>query len=109
VIDNAYKGLKPAQFTGANYDLNPPSKDATRPVGSWNATRIVARGNHVEHWLNGVKIVEYEFGSADWQKRMQASKFKDLPHYARSKRGHIGLQDHGDRVAYRNIKIRELP
>ncbi len=108
VIDNAYKGLKPAQFAGSNYDLHPPSRDVTRPVGTWNETRILARGNHVEHWLNGVKIVEYDFGSDDWQQRMLASKFKELPHYAKAKKGHIGLQDHGDRVAYRNIKIREL-
>jgi len=109
VIDNAYKEpLKPGQLAGANYDMNPPSRDVTRAPGSWNETRIVARGNHVEHWLNGVKIVEYEIGSEDWLKRLQASKFKDLPHYAKARKGHIALQDHGDRVAYRNIKIREL-
>jgi hypothetical protein len=108
VIDNAYTGLKPAQVAGSNYDLQPPSRDVTKPVGSWNETRIVARGNHVEHWLNGVKIVEYELGSDNWQKQLLASKFKDLPHYAKAKKGHIGLQDHGDRVAYRNIKIREI-
>jgi hypothetical protein len=109
VIDNAYKEpLKPGQLAGANYDLNPPSRDATTPIGTWNATRIVARGSHVEHWLNGVKVVEYELWSDDWLKRVQASKFKDLPNYARAKRGRIALQDHGDRVAYRNFKIREI-
>jgi hypothetical protein len=109
IIDNAYKEpLKPGQLAGANYDLNPPSRDATRPIGTWNDARIVARGSHVEHWLNGVKVVEYELWSDDWQKRVQASKFKDLPNYARAKRGHIALQDHGDRVAYRNFKIREV-
>jgi hypothetical protein len=109
VIDNAYKEpLKPGQLAGANYDLHPPLRDATRPIGSWNQTRILARGSHVEHWLNGVKVVEYELWSDDWQKRVLASKFKDLPHYAKARKGHIGLQDHGDRVAYRNIKIREL-
>ena len=109
VIDNAYREpLKPGQLAGANYDLHPPTRDATRPIGTWNETRIVARGSHVEHWLNGVKVVEYELWSDDWQKRVQASKFKDLPHYARAKRGHIALQDHGDRVAFRNFKIREI-
>ena len=109
VIDNAYREpLKPGQLAGANYDLHPPSRDATRPIGTWNETRIVARGSHVEHWLNGVKVVEYELWSDDWQKRVQASKFKDLPNYARARRGHIALQDHGDRVAYRNFKIREF-
>jgi hypothetical protein len=109
VIDHNYReALKPGQLTGANYDLNPPSRDVTKPAGTWNATRIVARGNHVEHWLNGVKIVEYEIGSADWTERLMASKFKELPHYAKAKKGRIGLQDHGDRVAYRNIKIKAI-
>jgi hypothetical protein len=111
IIDNAYtKGpLKPTQLAGANYDLHPPAKDATRPIGSWNLTRIVVRGAHVEHWLNGEKIVEYELWSPDWERRVRASKFKDYPQYARATRGHVGLQDHGDRIAFRNIKIREMP
>jgi len=110
VIDNGYtKGkLKPAQYAGANYDLHPPSRDVTKPIGSWNQTRILVRDAHVEHWLNGVKVVEYELWSDDWTERVAASKFKDFPRYARARRGHIGLQDHGDRVAFRNIKIREL-
>ena len=109
IIDNAYREpLKPGQLAGANYDLNPPSRDATKPIGSWNDTRVVARGSHVEHWLNGVKVVEYELWSDDWNRRVQASKFKDFPGYGRARKGHIGLQDHGDRVAYRNIKIREI-
>jgi Domain of Unknown Function (DUF1080) len=109
VIDNAYRpGLKPAQYAGANYDLHPPSRDVTKPVGSWNQTRIVARGAHVEHWLNGVQIVEYELWSPQWEQLVRASKFKDYPKYGRARRGHIGLQDHGDRVAFRNIRIREI-
>jgi hypothetical protein len=109
VIDNAYKdGLKPGQFAAANYDLHPPSRDVTKPVGSWNQTRILARGAHVEHWLNGVKVVEYELWTPDWEQRVRQSKFKDYPSYGRSRRGYIGLQDHGDRVAFRNIKIREI-
>jgi 3-keto-disaccharide hydrolase len=109
IIDNAYKEpLKAVQLAGANYDLDPPSRDATRPIGSWNTAKLVVRGPHVEHWLNGVKVVEYELWSADWERRVGASKFKDFPRYARARRGHIGLQDHGDRVAFRNIKIREV-
>jgi len=109
IIDNAYKEpLKPVQYTGANYDLHPPSRDVTKPIGSWNQTRLVVRGAHVEHWLNGVKVVEYELWNADWERRVRASKFKDYPKYGRARRGHLGLQDHGDRVAYRNIKIRAL-
>jgi 3-keto-disaccharide hydrolase len=109
VIDNAYREpLKPGQLAGANYDLNPPSRDATKPIGSWNETRIVARGSHVEHWMNGVKVVEYELWSEDWERRVRESKFKDFPRYGRARRGRIGLQDHGDSVAFRNIKIRDL-
>jgi hypothetical protein len=109
VIDNAYKGgLKPAQAAGGNYDLHAPARDATRPPGQWNAMRILVKDGHVEHWLNGVKVVEYELGSDDWKRRVQASKFNEFPRYGQARRGHIGLQDHGDRVAYRNIRIREL-
>jgi len=109
IIDNAYsEPLKPVQLAGANYDLDPPSRDVTKPIGEWNETRIVARGPHVEHWLNGVKIVEYELWTADWERRVRESKFRDYPAYGRARRGHIGLQDHGDRVAFRNIRIREL-
>jgi hypothetical protein len=108
IIDNAYskEPLKPVQLAGANYDLHPPLRDATRPIGSWNRTRLLVRGAHVEHWLNGLKVVEYELWSPDWERFVRASKFKDYPNYARARRGHIGLQDHGDTVAFRNIKIR---
>lgn len=109
VIDNAYREpLKPAQLAGANYDLHPPTRDTSRAAGSWNDTRILVRGNHVEHWLNGAKVVEYELGSDDWKRRVQASKFNAHPRYGRARKGHIGLQDHGDTVAYRNIRIRTI-
>ncbi len=109
IIDNGYKeSLKPVQYAGANYDLHPPLRDATKPVGSWNQTRLLVRGAHVEHWLNGVKVVEYELWTPDWEQRVRESKFKDYPNYARARRGRIGIQDHGDRVSYRNIRIREI-
>jgi len=109
IIDNAYKEpLKPVQYTGANYDLHPPSRDVTKPIGTWNQTRLLVRGAHVEHWLNGVKVVEYELWTPDWEQRVKGSKFKDYATYGRARRGHIGLQDHGDRAAYRNIKIRSI-
>ncbi|MGQ0767464.1 MAG: 3-keto-disaccharide hydrolase [Gemmatimonadota bacterium] len=95
--------------SGANYGLYPAARDAVRPVGEWNTARIVARGPHVEHWLNGRKVVTYEMWSPDWEAKVKASKFNQWPSYGRASTGFIGLQDHGDRVAFRNIRIRELP
>jgi hypothetical protein len=94
---------------GANYGLYPAPAGVVRPAGEWNAARLVVNGNHVEHWLNGVKVVDYELGSADWEAKVKASKFVDHPKYGRNAAGHIGLQDHGDLVSYRNIKVRALP
>lgn len=108
VIDNARTDLKPEQTAGANYDLHAPVRDVTKPAGQWNLLRVVVKGRHVEQWLNGTKVVEYELGSEDWTRRVQASKFKAYPRYGIARRGHLGLQDHGDRVAYRNIRLREL-
>jgi hypothetical protein len=109
IDDKGYpEKLKDTQHTGANYDLQPPGRDVSKPAGEWNTTRIVANGNHVEHWLNGVKLVAYEIDSPEWKALVAKSKFKDHPRYARARRGRIGIQDHGDRAAFRNIRIREL-
>jgi hypothetical protein len=111
VIDNAQNpdGGTAVTSAGACYALYGPSRDVTRPAGSWNEVRLVASGSHIEHWLNGVKVVEYELGSADWFAKVQASMFRDVQTYGREPSGHIALQDHGDRVAYRSIKIKLLP
>jgi hypothetical protein len=111
VLDNAEHadGRNPKTSAGSNYALYAPVRDVTRPVGLFNEVRIVVDGAHVEHWLNGEKIIEYELGSPQWQELVAASKFKDMPKYGRVARGHIVLQDHGDKVWYRNIKIRPLP
>jgi len=110
LLDNARHpdGRSPLTSAASCYALYAPSRDATRPVGQWNQTRVVVRGNHVEHWLNGEKVVQYELGSADWQKRVQASKFKNSPRFGKAPRGHIDLQDHGNEIAFRNIKVRPL-
>ena len=94
---------------GACYALYAPPADVMRPAGSWNQARIVVNGAHVEHWLNDVNVVTYELGSADWLARVGSSMFSGVPTYGRQPRGHIALQDHGDRVSYRAIKIRVLP
>ena len=88
--------------------MHAPARDMTKPVGEWNQARLLVNGPHVEHWLNGEKVVEYELWSDDWNQRRQASKFKDWPRYGMARSGHIALQDHGDWVAFRNIKIRRI-
>jgi hypothetical protein len=94
---------------GAAYGLYPSPEGHLKPVGEWNSTRIIARGSHVEHWLNGFKLLEYELGGADWLAKVQASKFNAWPNYGRARSGHIGLQgDHAGTLAFRNIRIREF-
>jgi hypothetical protein len=101
-------GLDRLTAAGSNYALHPVPAGVVKRAGEWNAARIVVKGNHVEHWLNGQKVVEYELLSPDWEAKVKQSKFVEWPGYGRAKQGHIALQDHGDWVAYRNIKIREL-
>ena len=94
---------------GSDYGLYPAPAGVVKPAGQWNQVRLVVKGQHVEHWLNGVKVVEYELGSPDWEAKVKASKFAPHPHYGRNREGYIGLQEHDFWVAYRNIKIRTLP
>jgi hypothetical protein len=106
---NARDGRNRLTSAGANYGLYPSPAGALKPAGEWNATRIVARGTHVEHWLNGVKLLEYDYGSPDWEAKVKASKFSAWPNYGRAARGHIAIQgDHEGVLALRNVKIREL-
>jgi hypothetical protein len=108
IRDNAF-WLDDPYICAACYALYPPSTSAARPVGYWNNGRIVVRGNHVEHWLNGQQVVQYEINSADWKERVKQSKYhQQHPEYGQAKRGHIGVQDYGDYVWYRNVKIRQL-
>jgi hypothetical protein len=110
ILDDARHpdGRRPETSAGSCYGLYPAPRGIVRPAGEWNQTRIVVQGTHVEHWLNGTRIVSYELGSPDWEERVRRSKFASMPRYGRESRGHIALQDHGDWVAYRNIRIRPI-
>ena len=98
----------PSHTAGGLYDLYVPRAAVVRPAGEWNQARIVARGGHIEHWLNGTMIVEAEQGSAAWNARVAASKFRTMPAFGTQRSGVIALQDHGDRVWYRALRIRTL-
>lgn len=110
VLDDAghRDGARPETSAGACYGLYAAPRGVVRSAGEWNEARIVVQGSRVEHWLNGRRVVEYELGSDEWEERVRRSKFADHPAYGRAPRGHIALQDHGDRVAYRNIRIRVM-
>jgi hypothetical protein len=92
---------------GSLYDLIPaPTDKKVMPVGEWNQAHILSEGNHMTYWLNGVKTVEFERGSKEWRELVAGSKYKVWPAFGEAKDGHILLQDHGNLVYYRNIKIR---
>ena len=95
-------------LTGDNYDLHAAGEKTLHGPGQWNTARIRVANNHVEHWLNGTKTVEYVLGSPEWEALVAASKFAPFPQYGRAASGPIGLQDHGRNVFYRNIRILPL-
>ena len=107
---NAPDGKSRLTSAAANYALYPAPAGVVKAADQWNSSRIVARGAHVEHWLNGQKVVEYDTGSPDWEAKVKASKFATWPKYGRIAKGHIGIQgDHAGELAIRNMRIRALP
>ncbi len=109
IDDNSYLP-KPTdkQLTGASYDMYATAPKTLKPVGEWNSTKIVVNGKHVEHWLNDQKIVEYELGSSNWQKRKEACKWNEAKGYGLASKGHIDLQDHGHEVWFKNVMIKTI-
>jgi hypothetical protein len=110
LLDNAKaKGNNiPTHRAGSLYDLVAPPKDVTRPVGEWNEARVRVQGWKIEHWLNGVKLVDIDLASPEGKALIQGSKFETWPRFASLLSGHITLQGYGDPVSFRSVKIREL-
>jgi hypothetical protein len=103
-----YNELKPHQLTGALYEMNAPENVQLNTIGEYNQSRILLNGNHGEHWLNGVKVVEYEFATAEFDSLYQLSKFAKYPGFEKKRKGHIVITNHTDESWYRNIKIRRI-
>lgn len=103
--------MKPGDYRtmASLYEIYPAEKKTYNPVGEWNTSRIVARGNRVEHWLNGEMVVECERGSDDFRERVSKSKFAVHENFGEAAQGHILIQDHGSEMVFRNMRIRELP
>jgi hypothetical protein len=98
------------QKTGADYAMHEPNdiKKKLNPIGEWNSSRILFKNGHVEHWLNGQKIVEFQAWTPEWHKKRMEGKWKDFPDYGMSKTGSIGFQDYGNKAYFKNIRIKEL-
>ncbi|GAA4402097.1 hypothetical protein GCM10023187_16970 [Nibrella viscosa] len=111
---DAKMGRNGNRTIGSLYDLIPAAKDkVVKPMGEWNQGRVLSKGSHVEHWLNGKKVLEYERGSEAFRQLVGQSKYSAASYNANGRfgeapKGHILLQDHGDRVSFRNLKIREF-
>lgn len=110
ILDDANHrdGKNPKTSAGSLYALVAPEGKELKPVGEWNTCRIVLKGSHLEHWLNGKKVVEIEMHSPKWESLVKASKFAKWKPFGTVKKGHIAIQDHGDPVWFRSIRIRAL-
>jgi Domain of Unknown Function (DUF1080) len=109
IDDKGYPGkLEEWQKAGADYDMHPPLKLVSKPAGEYNHSIIKARGKHVEHWLNGVKVAGYEIGTPEWFALKEKSKWAAIKGWGENSQGHICLQDHGGGIWFKNIKIRKL-
>ena len=100
---------KANKMVASSYDMYIPAETKKpNPHGEWNTVRLIYKDGHVEHWLNGEKVLEFQEGDADWIERKANSKWRNLEVWGASKSGHISLQDHGDEIAFRNIRVKKL-
>jgi hypothetical protein len=100
--------IGPTRQTAAFYDVLAAANRPMKPAGEWNQSRVVVHGTKVEHWLNGTKVLAYELDSAPLRAAIAKSKFKDVARFGKPQKGHLLLQDHGDAVCYRNVKVRPV-
>ena len=106
--DINFNDKEPKRSAGSLYDLITPQHKQLKPVGEYNLAKLIVKGNHVEHWLNGSKLLEYEMGSDEMNKLLRESKFKSNSNYGKSTDGLIMFQHHGQKVWFKNIRIRRL-
>ncbi len=110
ILDNeAFEGGSMGKnSSGSNYDVHAPMVDVSKPAGEWNSVHLIVNGPHVEHWMNGQKVVEYELWTDEWREVVNGSKWKDHPDYGMRESGHIAVQGDHSPVAFRNLKIKTL-
>jgi len=109
IDDVNYPGkLQDKQLSGSNYDMHAPSAKVSKTAGEYNHTKIIINKGHVEHWLNGTKLVDYQLWTPEWEQLKANSKWKNVKPYGMSKSGHIALQDHGGGISFKNIKLKPL-
>lgn len=106
--DIDFNDKAPIRSAGSLYDLIIPTNKQLKPVGEYNTARLIVNNNHVEHWLNGRNVVTYDIGSPDLNRRIEASKYKDNPKFGKSTNGLIMIQHHGQKVWFKNVRVRSL-
>jgi hypothetical protein len=100
--------IGPHRQTAAFYDVLPAADRPLKPAGEWNSSQVIVKGKHVEHWLNGKRVLQYELDSPELRAAIAKSKFKNIARFGKPQKGHILIQDHGNAVWYRNVRIKPL-
>ncbi|NLP08934.1 DUF1080 domain-containing protein [bacterium] len=108
VNPDAKRGRNGNRRFASLYDLLPAKNTKPKPIGEWNQVRLVVKGNHIEHWLNGNKVLEFDRDGKKFRQAFKKSKFRAVKDFSSRQQGHLFLQDHGCQVSYRNIKLRAL-